>query len=123
MTSRSARSGADGNHAHGINKTSGIGQFLTRFMWRFHRIVRNGRKVGDGMTLKEFAQKYDVSYHIVYEASYKVPSMLTMKKDREYPEKELFAEVKNVLKTKAKRHRELALRQAEMLEHLRGRCP
>jgi hypothetical protein len=75
------------------------------------------------MTLKEFAQKYDVPYHVVYEASYKVPAISTMRKDREYPEKELFLEVRRVVTNRISRHRDLARKQAEILDHLRGRCP
>lgn len=81
------------------------------------------RKVGDEMTLKEFAQKYDVPYHIVYEASYKVPAISTMRKDREYPEKELFLEVRRVVTNRISRHRDLTRKQAEILDHLRGICP
>ena len=75
------------------------------------------------MTLKEFAKKYDIPYHIVYEASYKVPVISTLQRDREYPEKALFVEVRRVVKNRISRHRDLAMKQEEILDHLRGICP
>lgn len=75
------------------------------------------------MTLKEFALKYNVPYHVVYEASYKVPTVSTMRKDREYPEKELFLQVRRLVNARLKHHRELAGKQAEILDKLRGICP
>ena len=41
------------------------------------------------MTLKGYAQKYKVPYHIVYESSYKVQPISTWIRDRDYPENEL----------------------------------
>lgn len=76
-----------------------------------------------GLTLKEFSRKYQVPYHIVYEASYKVHAISTMQKDREYPEKELFTEVRSVLSGRMRHHRDLARKQAEILDKLRGICP
>lgn len=42
------------------------------------------------MTIKGFADKYNIPYHTAYQASYGVKPVSTMMKDREYPEKELF---------------------------------
>ena len=75
------------------------------------------------MTIREFADKYDIPYHIVYESTYKVQTVSTMRKDREYPEKELFTEVRSLVNERLKYHRELAGKQAEILDKLRGRCP
>ena len=75
------------------------------------------------MTLKEFSRKYQVPYHIVYEASYKVPAISTMRKDREFPEKQLFVEVMSAVNNKIRKHRDMAHKQAEILDRLRGKCP
>lgn len=59
------------------------------------------------MTIQEFADKYGVSYNIVYEATYKVPCYSTMRKDREYSEEKLFKEVETLLTARMDRHRKL----------------
>ena len=59
------------------------------------------------MTLKEFAQKYDVPYHVVYEASYKVPAISTMMRDRDFPEDELFDATSDLIEERINRHAKL----------------
>lgn len=44
------------------------------------------------MTLREFAEKYDVPYNVAYNATYKVKSYSSMMHDKEYPEDELLKE-------------------------------
>lgn len=75
------------------------------------------------MTLKEFANKYQIPYNVVYEASYKVQPISTVRRDRDFPEKQLFIETRCVIKNKIDRHRDIARKQAEMLDRLRGICP
>ena len=56
------------------------------------------------MTIKEFAEKYHVPYHIVYEATYKVQAISTMRRDREYPEGELFEATSDLIEDRANKH-------------------
>ena len=63
------------------------------------------RKVGDGMTIREFSDKYGIPYGIAYEATYKVPSYSTLQKDREYPEDQMFAEAERIISARMKKHR------------------
>jgi hypothetical protein len=46
-----------------------------------------------------------------------------MRKDREYPERELFTEVRSVVNGRMQHHRDLARKQAEILDKLRGMYP
>ena len=64
------------------------------------------------MTLKEFAEKYKVPYHIVYESSYMVQPVGTMQRDRDFPEDDLFDAVDKILNKRMKRHTAL-LRTAQ----------
>ena len=41
------------------------------------------------MTIKEFAVKYMLQYHVAYKASFMVKPIATMNRDRDYDEKEL----------------------------------
>ncbi len=59
------------------------------------------------MTIKEFSHKYGVPYHIVYEATYKVPAISTMRMDREFPEDGLYKEVERVISSRMEKHRKL----------------
>jgi len=76
-----------------------------------------------GMTIVEFSNKYDVPYHIVYEATYKVPAVSTMQKDREYPEDDLYREVRNIMNTRLGAHLDKARKLAVFLNNLEGREP
>ena len=59
------------------------------------------------MTLQEFSDKYHVPYHIVYEASYKVPAISTDIRDRDFPEDELFNETDKLIQERVDRHARL----------------
>ena len=56
------------------------------------------------MTIKEFADKYNVPYHLVYESTYKVPSYSTIRKEREYPEDGLFRETERIIEARLEKH-------------------
>lgn len=75
------------------------------------------------MTLREFSDKYKIPYHIVYEASYKVPVVSTLRKDREYPERPLYREVENIVNERINRHRDLLKKQEEIMDKLRSVHP
>jgi hypothetical protein len=76
------------------------------------------------MTIKEFAEKYDVPYHLVYESTYKVPSYSTIRKDREYPEDGLFRETERIIEARMNRHKELYQQARKAFMNLRkGGCP
>ena len=70
------------------------------------------------MTLKEFSRKYNVPYHIVYEASYAVHPISTDRYDREYPEEGIRKEVANRLKASIERHEMMAAKQRDILKNL-----
>ena len=72
------------------------------------------------MTLKEFSKKYQIPYNIVYEASYKVQPISTERRDREYPEKQLFVETRSVVSCRLKKHTEQMRKSNEMMDRLRG---
>ena len=55
------------------------------------------------MTIKEFSDKYDVPYYLAYEASYKVRPV---RRDKDFPEDELFAETKSLIHRRYERHRQ-----------------
>lgn len=67
------------------------------------------------MTIREFSDKYRVPYSIVYESTYKVPSISTMRKDREYPEQELFTEVNRIITKRLEKHSKLYHQTQKML--------
>lgn len=75
------------------------------------------------VTLKEFSKKYDVPYSVVYESSYRVHVESTMRRDREFPERELFAEVRRLLINRIEKHRAIVGKQEEILNRLRGVHP
>lgn len=59
------------------------------------------------MTIREFADKYNVPYHIIYEATYNVTAISTMRKDREYPEDELFNAASDLIEERINKHTKL----------------
>ena len=70
------------------------------------------------MTLKGFSIKYGVPYNIVYESSYKVKSVPTLQRDRDYPEHDLYIAVGEVLMKRIERHSEIAKRQLNYLNKM-----
>ena len=74
-------------------------------------LTGNARKVGEvRMTLQEFSDKYHVPYHIVYEASYKVPAISTDIRDRDFPEDQLFNETDRIIQERVDRHARLMIK-------------
>ena len=61
------------------------------------------------MTLKAFAEKYNVSYTLVCEASAKVNHVATMERDVDYAEKDLY----NAVLDKLEKKRDDAMLKAE----------
>ena len=59
------------------------------------------------MTIKEFANKYGIPYHIAYEATYRVKTISTMRRDREYPEDELFNAASDLIEARINKHTKL----------------
>ena len=72
------------------------------------------------MTIKEFADKYGIPYSIVYEATYKVPYISTMRKDREYPERELYKDTNRIITQRLEKHRKLFHQTQKMLISLKS---
>lgn len=75
------------------------------------------------MTIKGFSEKYNVPYHIVYEATYKVPAVSTMQKDREYPEDDMHREVRSIVNSRLSFHMEKARKLSVILNSLDWREP
>jgi hypothetical protein len=59
------------------------------------------------MTIMEFSKKYRIPYHIAYEATYKVPAISTMQRDREYPEDKLFDAASDLIEARINKHARL----------------
>lgn len=70
------------------------------------------------MTLKEFAEKHGVPYHIVYGASYRVKPVATMQRDRDFLEKDLLDAVTAMLQERIGYHRQIIRKDQEMLERV-----
>ena len=49
------------------------------------------------MTIKEFSQKYEITYHLAYLASYGVQPVSNMCKDRDFPEEALYKSLQSLL--------------------------
>lgn len=73
------------------------------------------------MTLKEFSRKYDVPYHIVYTASYKVQPESTWFKDKDYPEKELREQVLIISSKAVEKHMRLMELHVQVMKNLEGK--
>ena len=55
------------------------------------------------MTIKEFSDKYDIPYHIVYDATLGVKPLASVYHNREYVEDELFSNVTAVIRQRIER--------------------
>lgn len=73
------------------------------------------------MTLKEYAQKYQIPYFIVYEASYKVQPEATFVRERDYREDDLTIAVMEVAKKRIEKHRTLLEQQIDIVRKVRGK--
>ena len=75
------------------------------------------------MTLKEFSDKYNVPYHIVYNASYKVHTVSNLQKDRDYDEADLFDATREQIRKRIEKHRKLLYASLRAEVNLnKGRC-
>lgn len=63
------------------------------------------------MTINEFAQKYDIPYHIVYESSYRVPSHSTFLHDRDFPEEGLRKAILAMADSRIEKHKRVLEQQ------------
>ena len=59
------------------------------------------------MTIKEFANKYGIPYHVAYEATYRVKPISTMQRDRDFPEDELFKAASDLIEARINKHTKL----------------
>lgn len=50
------------------------------------------------MTIKEFAYKYTLPYHVAYKASFTVKPIATLERDRDYREEDLLKETREYIK-------------------------
>lgn len=64
------------------------------------------------MKIKEFAHKYGIPYHIVYESTYKVPRI--DREEFEYPEDKLFDAVNSIIKQRMEKHSNLFHQEQKM---------
>ena len=72
------------------------------------------------MTLKEYAQKYGVPYHIVYESSYKVQPISTWIRDRDYPENKLTEAILEIAEQRINKHKRLMAQQIAIKNRIKG---
>ena len=70
------------------------------------------------MTIKEFANKYRVPYHVAYNASYKIKPYASMERDKDFSEKELFEETKKMLESRLKKHHKLCCQYQLAIDNL-----
>ena len=71
------------------------------------------------MTIREFIQKYQIPYHVAYEATYKVKPVSTMIRDRDYQEDELYKAVVEMLAERIDRHKRIIHEQRTFLNNMR----
>ena len=72
------------------------------------------------MTLKGYAQKYKVPYHIVYESSYKVQPISTWIRDRDYPENELTEAILEIADERIEKYSRLIAQQIAIKNSILG---
>ena len=70
------------------------------------------------MTIKEFANKYGIPYHVAYEATYRVKPISTMMRDRDFPEDELFDATSDLIEDRANKHAKLLSQANRMFINL-----
>ena len=77
-------------------------------------------KGGDQVTIKEFADKYDLPYHTVWEATYKVKPESTWFRDRDYPENKLKIALIENTKHRIRRYKKKITEQIDIKHKLEG---
>ena len=73
------------------------------------------------MTIKEFAEKYDLPYSVAYEASYGVHAVSTRIRDRDFPEDEMFKSTERLIAKRAERYKKLLDRCVSAGENLKNK--
>ena len=72
------------------------------------------------MTIKEFAVKYTIPYHVAYKASFRVKPIATMQRDRDYDEDALYEETIRYTKRRLREIKELYCQYVDSLKKLRN---
>lgn len=70
------------------------------------------------MTLKEFSEKYDVPYYLVYEASYRVRPISSMIRDRDFDEECLFRETVKLIERRIMKYEKMMKQNIEAQKKL-----
>ena len=70
------------------------------------------------MTKKDFARKYELSYGIVYEASYDIKPVATLTRDFDYNEEQLFSAVCDMMTRRIAKHRKKAEQYAATVDRI-----
>lgn len=70
------------------------------------------------MTCKEFADKYNIPYHIAYAATYKVKPVSSMIRDRDYPEDDMREAVIRMLEQRIIKNKAILEEQRKALSGL-----
>ena len=73
------------------------------------------------MTIKEFAAKYAIPYHLAYKASFRVHPVASMARDRDFDEKDLHAEAVAFIKRRLRDTRNQYRMYADAFENLKGK--
>ena len=73
------------------------------------------------MTIKEFARKYDIPYHIAYNATVGLKPTASIWRDKDFVESELFKRVSDILNDRADRKADELSRIERMLARMRGK--
>ena len=71
------------------------------------------------MTIREIAEKYDLKYHIVYEATVGVRPVASIWREKDFIEDEVMRNVKANLKAKIRKAEKTAEAAREVLEEIR----
>lgn len=56
------------------------------------------------MTIKGFAEKYEIPYSLAWQASCNVTPVATMTRNTDYPEEEMYREVQHILNERSLEH-------------------
>jgi len=73
------------------------------------------------MTIKEFAAKYTIPYHLAYKASFRVHPVASMARDRDFDEKELHTEAVAYIKKRLRDTRNQYQMYADAFTNLKAK--
>ena len=74
------------------------------------------------ITTKEFARKYGVSYHTAYEATFGIQPLRSLRRGKNYSEKEMVANLKDTLKKRAEKQAGELAETKRLLTEIRWRA-